>query len=67
MVIGQSEAVKKVVKSIRRNRAGLKDPNHPIGAFMFLGATGVGKCVTGDSIVTLRNKMDGKIEKMDNN
>lgn len=42
-VIGQSEAVKKVVKAIQRNRAGLKDPNRPIGTFIFLGTTGVGK------------------------
>jgi ATP-dependent Clp protease ATP-binding subunit ClpC len=42
-VIGQDEAIKKVVKSIRRNRAGLKDPKKPIGTFIFLGPTGVGK------------------------
>jgi len=42
-VIGQDEAIKKVVKAIRRNRAGLKDPNKPIGSFIFLGPTGVGK------------------------
>jgi len=42
-VVGQDEAIKKVVKSIRRNRAGLKDPNKPIGTFIFLGPTGVGK------------------------
>jgi ATP-dependent Clp protease ATP-binding subunit ClpC len=42
-VIGQEEAVKKVVKAIQRNRAGLKDPNKPIGSFIFLGPTGVGK------------------------
>jgi ATP-dependent Clp protease ATP-binding subunit ClpC len=42
-VIGQDEAVNKVVKSIQRNRAGLKDPNKPIGTFIFLGPTGVGK------------------------
>ncbi len=42
-VIGQDDAIKKVVKAIRRNRAGLKDPNKPIGSFIFLGATGVGK------------------------
>jgi len=42
-VIGQSEAVEKVVKAIQRNRAGLKDPNKPIGSFIFLGPTGVGK------------------------
>ena len=42
-VIGQEEAVKKVSKSIRRNRVGIKDPNRPIGSFIFLGSTGVGK------------------------
>jgi ATP-dependent Clp protease ATP-binding subunit ClpC len=42
-VIGQNEAVDKVVKAIQRNRAGLKDPNKPIGSFFFLGPTGVGK------------------------
>ena len=42
-IIGQEEAVKKVVKSIQRNRAGLKEPNKPIGSFIFLGQTGVGK------------------------
>ena len=42
-IIGQNEAVEKVVKAIRRNRVGLKDPNKPIGSFIFLGPTGVGK------------------------
>ncbi|MDR2692573.1 MAG: ATP-dependent Clp protease ATP-binding subunit, partial [Dysgonamonadaceae bacterium] len=42
-VIGQDEAVDKIVKAIQRNRIGLKDPNKPIGTFMFLGPTGVGK------------------------
>ena len=42
-VVGQDEAVAKVVKAIQRNRAGLKDPNKPIGSFFFLGPTGVGK------------------------
>lgn len=42
-VIGQDAAVDKVVKAIQRNRIGLRDPNHPIGVFMFLGPTGVGK------------------------
>lgn len=42
-VIGQDDAVRKVVKAIQRNRAGLKDPNKPIGTFIFLGPTGVGK------------------------
>jgi len=42
-VIGQEEAVSKIAKSIRRNRLGIKDPNKPIGSFIFLGSTGVGK------------------------
>ena len=42
-VIGQSDAVKRISKSIRRNRLGIKDPNRPIGSFIFLGSTGVGK------------------------
>lgn len=42
-IIGQDEAVDKVVRAIQRNRAGLKDPNKPIGTFLFLGPTGVGK------------------------
>jgi len=42
-VVGQDEAISKIVKSIQRNRAGLKDPNKPIGTFIFLGPTGVGK------------------------
>jgi len=43
VVIGQEPAIQKVVKAIQRNRAGLKDPNKPIGSFIFLGPTGVGK------------------------
>ncbi|HPK09374.1 MAG TPA: ATP-dependent Clp protease ATP-binding subunit [Saprospiraceae bacterium] len=43
MIIGQDEALQKVTKSIQRNRVGLKDPNKPIGTFIFLGPTGVGK------------------------
>lgn len=42
-IIGQDEAIRKIVKAIQRNRAGLKDPNKPIGTFIFLGPTGVGK------------------------
>lgn len=42
-VIAQDPAIEKMVRAIQRNRVGLKDPNHPIGAFMFLGPTGVGK------------------------
>lgn len=42
-VIGQDDAVKKIAKAIKRNRLGIKDPNRPIGSFVFLGSTGVGK------------------------
>jgi len=60
-VIGQPEAVEKIVKSIQRSRVGLKDPNRPIGSFLFLGPTGVGKCVTKDTKVTLKRKTTGDI------
>ena len=43
VVVGQDEAISQIAKAIRRNRAGLKDPNRPIGSFLFLGPTGVGK------------------------
>ena len=43
MIVGQDEAISKVVKAIQRNRVGLKDPSKPIGSFIFLGPTGVGK------------------------
>ncbi|MEI6242647.1 MAG: ATP-dependent Clp protease ATP-binding subunit [Chlamydiota bacterium] len=46
-IIGQSEALSKVCKAIRRSRADIKDPNRPIGAFLFLGPTGVGKTLLG--------------------
>jgi ATP-dependent Clp protease ATP-binding subunit ClpC len=55
-VIGQDEAIEKVVKAIQRNRAGLKDPNKPIGSFFFLGPTGVGK--TQLAKVLARNMFD---------
>lgn len=61
-VIGQSEAVSKISKSIRRNRLGIKDPNKPIGSFIFLGSTGVGKCICGDTEITVRNKVTGQIK-----
>jgi ATP-dependent Clp protease ATP-binding subunit ClpC len=57
-VIGQDEAVDKVVKAIQRNRAGLKDPNKPIGSFFFLGPTGVGK--TQLAKVLARNLFDSE-------
>jgi len=51
-VIGQADAVDKVVKAIQRNRAGLKDPNKPIGSFIFLGPTGVGKTELAKALST---------------
>jgi len=62
LVIGQEEAVAKISKAIRRNRVGIKDPNKPIGSFIFLGSTGVGKCICDDSLITIRNKETGLIE-----
>ncbi|MCQ2279995.1 MAG: ATP-dependent Clp protease ATP-binding subunit [Bacteroidales bacterium] len=51
-VIGQDEAIVKIAKAIRRNRAGLKDPNKPIGTFIFLGPTGVGKTYLAKVLAT---------------
>lgn len=51
-VIGQDDAIVKIAKSIRRNRAGLKDPNKPIGTFIFLGPTGVGKTYLAKVLAT---------------
>jgi ATP-dependent Clp protease ATP-binding subunit ClpC len=61
-VIGQEEAISIISKSIRRNRVGIKDTNKPIGSFMFLGSTGVGKCICGDTEMTVRNKVTGEIK-----
>lgn len=63
-IIGQDEAVKKVVKSIQRGRVGMKDPNKPILTSMLLGSSGVGKCISKSSFVTLRNKNSGEVEKI---
>jgi len=71
-VIGQNEAVEKISKAILRNRIGLKDPNRPIGSFIFLGPTGVGKTqlakelaklVFGDSDAMIRVDMSEYMEK----
>ena len=45
-IVGQHEAIKSVSQAIRRTRAGLQDPNRPVGSFIFLGPTGVGKTET---------------------
>ena len=57
-IIGQDDAISKIVKAIQRNRAGLKDPNRPIGSFIFLGPTGVGK--TQLAKVLTRNLFDSE-------
>ncbi len=71
-VIGQDEAVHAVAKAIRRARAGLKDPNRPIGSFLFLGSTGVGKtelakalaeCLFGSEKALIRFDMSEYMEK----
>ena len=71
-VIGQGEAVKAVARAIRRGRVGLKDPNRPIGSFLFLGPTGVGKtelskalaeAVFGTEQAMIRVDMSEYIEK----
>jgi ATP-dependent Clp protease ATP-binding subunit ClpC len=61
-VIGQDDAVSKVVKAIKRNRIGIKDKNKPVGSFIFLGPTGVGKCICGDTEIIIRNKVTGEIK-----
>jgi len=60
-IIGQDEAVTKIAKSIRRNRAGLKDPNRPAGVFLFLGSTGTGKTHT---VKTLAKNIFGSEDAM---
>ncbi len=61
-VIGQDEAIQKIVKAIQRNRAGLKDPNRPIGSFIFLGPTGVGKTQLAKVLTTyLFDSLDSMI------
>ena len=63
-VIGQDAAVTKVVKAIKRNRIGIKDKNKPVGSFIFLGPTGVGKCICKDSSITIRCKNTGVISNI---
>lgn len=64
-VIGQDNAIKKIVKAIQRNRIGLKDPNKPIGTFMFLGPTGVGKTYLAKKIAKYLFDSDDALIRMD--
>ena len=66
-VIGQDVVVSKVAKAIKRNRLGIKDKGKPIGSFIFLGPTGVGKCVCVDTQISIRNKTTNLVEKIDIN
>ena len=66
-VVGQDEAVTKVVKSIQRSRIGLADPNKPIFVGMLIGNSGVGKCFTGETTVKIRNKKTGIVEEININ
>jgi len=63
-IIGQDHAIEKISRCIRRNRMGLKDPNKPIGSFILLGSSGTGKCITGDSIIKIKNKTTGEIDEI---
>ena len=63
-VIGQDDAVLKVVKAIKRNRVGIKDKNKPVGSFIFLGPTGVGKCYVADTEIIIKDKRDNSIKKI---
>ena len=63
-VVGQDDAVKKVVRAIQRGRVGMKDANRPVFSGMLIGNSGVGKCISLSSSVTLKNKITGKIEKI---
>ena len=64
-VIGQDEAVKKVVRAIQRGRVGLKDPNKPIGSFIFLGPTGVGKTELAKQITRYMFDSDDALIRVD--
>ncbi len=64
-VVGQDEAISKVVKSIQRNRVGLKDPRKPIGSFIFLGPTGVGKTELARSLARYMFDSDEALIRID--
>ena len=65
MIIGQDEAIETVSKAIRRNRAGVKDPDRPIGSFLFLGPTGVGKTQLAKSIAEYLFDSEDNIVRID--
>ncbi|MBR1881508.1 MAG: ATP-dependent Clp protease ATP-binding subunit, partial [Muribaculaceae bacterium] len=64
-IIGQDEAIEKIAKAIRRNRAGLRDPKRPIGSFMFLGPTGVGKTLMAKRLAQFLFNSDDALIRID--
>ena len=64
-VVGQDEAIDKIARSIRRNRAGLRDPKRPIGSFMFLGPTGVGKTLLAKRLAEFLFNSDEALIRVD--
>ena len=64
-IIGQDEAIEKVTKAIRRNRTGIKDPSRPVGSFLFLGPTGVGKTQLAKTIAEYLFDSDSNIVRID--
>ena len=61
-IIGQDEAVEKIVDAIHRSRIGIQDPDKPIASFLFLGSTGVGKCICSDTKIVVRRKSSEEVE-----
>ena len=64
-VVGQDEAIEKIARAIRRNRAGLRDPKRPIGSFMFLGSTGVGKTLLAKKLAEFLFNSDEALIRID--
>ena len=64
-VVGQDEAIDKIARAIRRNRAGLRDPKRPIGSFMFLGSTGVGKTLLAKKLADFLFNSDDALIRID--
>ena len=61
-VIGQDDAIDKISTTIQRNRVGIRKKNRTVGNFIFLGPTGTGKCVTDDTLITIKNDLTGEIQ-----
>src|SRR5690606_19476814 len=64
-IVGQKDAIVAISKAVRRARAGLKDPRRPIGSFMFLGATGVGKTELTNALATFLFGSEGALDQLD--